>query len=70
MTDAEHTQRHIILAKAMDELIADFQQGNPNSALGETSVLALMHWNLIQIEGPGPVHDWPHLIIEANNPDH
>ena len=51
MTHEEHIERHIVLHKELDELVADFithTKGLPS----QTTMLELMHWSYEQTINP------------------
>lgn len=52
--EALHKQRHEALHKALDELVADFLEHNPNARPSTTSVLDLMQWSAREVAQPTP----------------
>ena len=48
----EHKERHKILHKYLDELVADFISNTKTSLLSETSLMTLMKWSSRQIKNP------------------
>jgi len=49
MEKQEHIERHKVLHKELDELIADFMQ-NTNNMPSQTTILELMRWSFEQTE--------------------
>ena len=56
MTHEEHIERHQVLHKELDELVADFithTKGLPS----QTVVLELMHWSFGQTKNPTEIKE-------------
>ena len=54
MDKIEHQERHEILHRCLDELIADFIGANDMKFLSGTTLLELMEWSHKQTQEPEP----------------
>lgn len=56
MNREEHIERHKLLHRMFDELIADFV-GHTNKLLSTTTIMELMEWSYQQTKDPAEVGD-------------
>jgi hypothetical protein len=52
MTQDEHRERHKLLHRMMDELVADYLSHVPRSLPSETTLMQLMEWSHAQTINP------------------
>jgi len=61
MTREQHRQRHLLLHRYLDELLADFLMQNQGAFPSKTPLLTLMKWSADQCTFPTdaqvPMHD-------------
>jgi len=52
MTKAKHKQRHKLLHKYLDELVADWIDHNKDKMLSKTTIMELLGWSAKQTLNP------------------
>jgi hypothetical protein len=52
MTQPEHRERHKLLHRMMDELVADYLSHVPRALPSETTLMQLMEWSHAQTINP------------------
>jgi hypothetical protein len=45
LTTEEHRERHRLLHKVLDEVVADFLRHNANAHMTNTTIMQLMEWS-------------------------
>lgn len=54
VSEEKHKERHVLLHKCLDELLADYLRHHSGALLSETSIFQLTDWSLEQTRNPTP----------------